>query len=383
MKPVRAIKRITRNIGKNRENFTVWQEFVQELTKVDFTMYGLLTPHDELTIAEGYRHFARMLVEGVRTMVEYPDPIQPVISEKPFYAGDTSDARYFDAIIDGSQTYCIEGYRGTAPLIEFSVYDGKPGVSENSKPISCILEDELKVNSDGTYKLILSPNEHEGNWVKTSSEIKYLFIRQYSHDWSKHHKASFNIRLANAGQLPTASSLTIDSIRQRLRGVISFMEIITKQWTTQVNVIRLLPSNKLVKAPEGLGQAIPSGHHFASGNFKLKGDEALIIDFKPPENVPYWGFQLVNFWFEPIDYGLSGSHTNNKAVTYDKDGWVRLVVAHQDPGVQNWIQTQMHMVGVMIFRLSRRSAKEIPSFKSKVVRLDQVKDHKKLWLEKH
>jgi hypothetical protein len=366
-----SIKRSLKMRKEKPEDVTLWQAFVQSLSEVDSTLDAALTPNDELTRAEGYRHLARMIAEGIRTFVEYPDAIHPCISEKPFYAGDTSDARYFDAIIDGSQSYCIEGYRGTAPLIEFSVYDGKPGVDKNSKPIACILESDLVVEDDQTYRIILSPDEHEGNWIKIGADIKYIFIRQYAHDWRKTQKASFNIRNMNNNSPPPQLSIAI--MRERLFAVSQFVSAIARQWTKQVNVIRVVPANKLIKAPEGMGQAIPSGHNFASGNFKLEQDEALVIDFKPPADVPYWGFQLTNFWFEPLDFGLTGSHTNNKMVSYSDDGWVRLVIAPHDPDSPNWLQTQMHTIGVMIFRLSRKSVKDIPGFVQKVVKVSEVK----------
>lgn len=374
---IAPVKRAVKRIRQKPEDLSLWQEFAASLGKVDGALDAAFTPNDELTRAEGYRHLARMIAEGVRTLVEHPDALHPCISEKPFYAGDTSDARYFDAIIDGSQSYCLEGYRGTAPLIEFSVYDGKPGVHSNSKPIAGILESDLVVADDGTYRIILSPHEHDGNWIKTSADIRYLFIRQYAHDWSRTQKASFNIRNLNDSGAPPP--LDIDTMRDRLLGVSRFVSAIARQWTRQVKVIRLVPANRLIRAPEGMGQAIPSGHHFASGNFRLGQDEALVIDFRPPADVPYWGFQLTNFWFEPLDFGLTGSHTNNRTVSYSENGWVRLVIAHRDPGTPNWLRTQMHAIGVMIFRLSRRSVRDIPDFTSRVVPVFEVRSVPRSW----
>ena len=233
------------------------------------------------------------------------------------------------------------------------------------------MESDLIVDADQTYKIILSPDEQQGNWIKTSPDIRYIFIRQYAHDWSKARKASFNIRNLNGSSAPPP--LSIDTMRERLLGVSRFVGAIAQQWARQVKVIRLAPANRLIRAPEGMGQAIPSGHHFASGNFKLQQDQALVIDFKPPVDVPYWGFQLTNFWFEPLDFGQTGSHTNDQVVHCSDSGWVRLVIAHRDPGVPNWLQTQQHAIGVMVFRLSRRSVAQIPGFAQQVAPVDEVK----------
>ena len=378
MSVMSPLKRSVKKLRNPSDDLNLWQHFVSSLSEADRSLDAAFTPNDDLTRAEGYRHLARMIAEGVRTLVEHPDATHPCISEKPFYAGDTSDARYFDAIIDGTQSYCIEGYRGTAPLIEFSVYDGKPGVHSNSKPVACILESDLVVDAQQTYKIILSPDQHDGNWIKTGTDVKYIFIRQYAHDWASTQKASFNIRNLNNRSVPPP--LSTETMRERLLGVSRFVSAIAQQWTKQVKVIRLVPANRLLRAPEGMGQAIPTGHHFASGNFKLKRDDALVIDFRPPADVPYWGFQLTNFWFEPLDFGLTGSHTNNQVVSYAHGGWVRLVIADLDPGTPNWLQTRGHAIGVMIFRLSRKTVKDIPDFSHQVVPVSEVSALATPWL---
>jgi hypothetical protein len=82
-------------------------------------------PQDEITRAEGHRYLARLIGESLKTSVEPADRSRPLIAAKLFSRGDTSDARYFDSMIDGRRTYRLRGQRGTTPLIGFTVYDGK------------------------------------------------------------------------------------------------------------------------------------------------------------------------------------------------------------------------------------------------------------------
>src|SRR5690606_40088133 len=49
--------------------------------------------------------------------------------------GETSDARYHQAMIDGRRTYILSGQRGDAPFIEFTVYAGKIGLDAKSAQV--------------------------------------------------------------------------------------------------------------------------------------------------------------------------------------------------------------------------------------------------------
>ena len=76
-------------------------------------------------------------------------------------------------------------------------------------------------------------------------------------------------------------------------------------------------------------------------HWALAGDEALLIEVTPPA-CEYWNFQLNNYWMESLDYRYHNIHTNKHLAQYEADGAVRLVVAHADQGLPNWIDTAGH-----------------------------------------
>jgi hypothetical protein len=53
---------------------------------------------------------------------------------------------------------------------------------------------------------------------------------------------------------------------------------------------------------------------------------------------------------ESLDYRYHRIALNHSQVTKRPDGSVRLVVAHADPGVPNWIETAGHRRGSMCLR---------------------------------
>ena len=104
-------------------------------------------------------------------------------------------------------------------------------------------------------------------------------------------------------------------------------------------------------------------------HWALAPDEALVIDAVPPP-CEHWNFQLNNYWMESLDYRYHTIHTNKHLASYRPDGSVRIVVAHDDPGVPNWISTVGHTSGTMSFRWIRAEATPEPS--TRVVRLADV-----------
>jgi hypothetical protein len=87
----------------------------------------------------------------------------------------------------------------------------------------------------------------------------------------------------------------------------------------------------------------------------LEPEQALLIEFTPPE-CEYWNFQLGNHWMESLDYRYYPIHVNKQTAVYGKDGSVRIVVAHRDPGLPNWITTAGHDCGTMCLRWVKSDA---------------------------
>jgi hypothetical protein len=70
---------------------------------------------------------------------------------------------------------------------------------------------------------------------------------------------------------------------------------------------------------------------------------------------------------ESLDYRYHQIALNHSHVTPRADGSVRLVVAHEDPGVPNWLETAGHRRGTMCLRWV--GAREQPQPATRVVAL--------------
>ena len=104
-------------------------------------------------------------------------------------------------------------------------------------------------------------------------------------------------------------------------------------------------------------------------DLELEPDEALVMTGRFPgcrfANVVLW-----NSFMQSYDYANRQISLNRNQVTYEDDGSFRIVVAHEDPGVPNWINTVGHSQGTMCFRWIR--AESHPQPRTRVVKRSEV-----------
>jgi hypothetical protein len=83
--------------------------------------------------------------------------------------------------------------------------------------------------------------------------------------------------------------------------------------------------------------------------YLLGPDEALVVTARWPEcrcaNVSLWNRQLQTF-----DYLRGSVSLNRSQVRTDPDGTCRVVIAHRDPGVANWLSTEGRPFGLVFWR---------------------------------
>ena len=117
---------------------------------------------------------------------------------------------------------------------------------------------------------------------------------------------------------------------------------------------------------------------YAGGVFELGPDEALIVENRVEQQPQYIGFQLGTLWGESMEYASSTGSLNGYQSEVDPDGVIRLVVAHRDPGVPNWLDTTGHAEGFLTPRWAYSetpSPDQWPSITARKVRFDEIREH--------
>ena len=188
-------------------------------------------------------------------------------------------------------------------------------------------------------------------------EAARVIIRQYFHDRVAHTPGSATIErldTAAAGSTTTSASAvpvalpTLPGLAARISNAAQSL-----RWNAQLNTLwtpelRGHPNHLVRQTADDIVAAVSNPDVvYAFSWWRIAADEVLVIDVDSPE-CAYWSIQLCDRWFQ-CQPGRR-TNLNNRQLSAAADGTVRIVVAHDDPGHPNWIDTSGHHTGTMFFR---------------------------------
>jgi hypothetical protein len=108
------------------------------------------------------------------------------------------------------------------------------------------------------------------------------------------------------------------------------------------------------------------------GGFHCEPGEALIVAFTPPP-CHHWSVSLATWYWESVDYATRQASLNGHQARLDAEGVFRAVVAHDDPGVPNWLDPGGHVRGTLAARFLL--AEQAPEVEIRSVPLADLRAH--------
>ncbi len=349
-----------------------WADFCDTLKAAGASVSGMGTPKDTLIQAEGYRYLSRLTRAGLEAFLEFGDPLRPelrrTVHETIKMGADNPDNHYLQAAISGRETYRILGHRGTVHFLGFGTQKGGYGEGRGLPPTGSLDSNDLYVEPDGSLEIIVSTEDPgHRNWLPMEPESGLLIVRQTFLDQATEEPARLRIERIGGDLKRTGvtDALTVDRGLTKASTLVAGAPLLFSKWARdfQRHVNQLPRFDPKTSTQAGGDPEIAYYHSY----WRLDPDQALVIEARPPE-CQNWNFQLNNHWMESLDYRYFRIHLNKHTAVYDDDGSVTIVVAHEDPGHPNWIQTTGHHRGTMCFRWIR--AREHPAPKTRVVELD-------------
>jgi len=329
------------------EDAAAWAEFCERLKTAGDWILDPACPDDPLDRAEGFRLLTRLLRGALEQFVEYDDPLHPtfvrlchetikVIAENP-------DNIYLAARIDGRSEYRVWGTRGTVRWMSFNTHAGAFGAGGRGTA-SALDVNDLRIEPDGTFELRVSGQEQPGNWLRMDPDATVLIVRQTIADHAREIPAE--LRIERLGAAAPAAPLDPVRFRRALATVGHYLHNIARMTVEWANASARHPNAFVnVQSNETRAYKDPNiSYHMAY--WVLEPGEALVVEAVPPK-CDYWMFVLHNHWLESLDYRYHRIHLNNATARLEPDGRVRVVVAHRDPGVANWLDTAGHRRGTI------------------------------------
>ncbi len=312
---------------------------------------------DDLDRAEGLRYLGRLTQNGLLSFLENPGPRHPQLRALPSHCGfglDNPDNVYSSAGINPALDYRITGARGTISYLSFAAQNQNYARADRITGGAGHLDHtELALEPDGTFVVTASQREQPGNWLRLAPDSSMILVRQTFADPSREVAADLRIECIGVDDPP--SPIVPEAVPDQLLGAAMYAIGASAWFADWVAPWRSEPNRLHFPDPE---------HHrlvggdpnivFQLGYWTLAPDEALVVEVTPPR-CEYWNFQLGNIWAECLDKRRPISRSI-ATTTPEADGSVRLVVAHEDPGHPNWLDTCGHRHGIMGLRWVRADA---------------------------
>jgi len=366
-------------------------------------------PESERGLAEGYRYLLGFTFGAIERAVG-EDPEFPyfrrAIQQVDKATIDNADALYLSAAIDGDKHYRITGRLvGPKPpqymIFEaHTAYAGDSGTLAELNPTQRAItgsldSSDLVVDGDGRFEILIAPQppaEYDGNFIASREDTKtarFLIARMLFHDWENEASPELHIvQIGKEGAHP--SPIDPAAAAAKLRRVGELVENQMKFWNEFYDLIleahgdrngdgrTFMPRNGL-NEPARANLATGGGqctNVYSGGMFDLGPDEALLIEVDVPVAPSYTGFHLGNLWGESLDYANHVTSLNGFQAEADPDGMLRYVVAHNDPGVPNWLDTTGCPTGFMTVRWTYPdSPDELPKVNVSKLPLADVRAH--------
>lgn len=302
-------------------------------------------PHieTEADLLEGLQYLAGCISACIPLAVDY-ERDHPFLQSGtgPFtkMGLDNPDTLYFGTRVHAGYDYVVTGRRGTTTDLSFQLLGGE--YTDDNVPASQAAFDdrELDIAPDGSFE-----------WRVRPTSNGQLVIREVYGDWAAQRGTLAIAREDTAGTAPPP--LTRETIEKRYATAGKQLVNRVKTWLQFPQWFYFnIPVNTMVAprlTPGGLATQYSS-----AGHYELQPDQALLITI-PVTDAPYLGFQLGSLWYISLDYINHQTSLNNTQAQADPDGKVRIVVAEQNPGVTNWVETVGHRKGFLQFRWQRVS----------------------------
>ncbi len=354
-----------------------WNEFCDSLKAAGAALSFPGAPRDPLNQAEGYRYLSRLARAGLTAFIEHADPRAPVlhrvVDEITKLGADNPDNFYQTAALDGNYEYRIIGRRNSIAYLSFGTQAGNYGQGGGLPSTGHIESEQIEMDESGYFELVLSCNPQKRNWLSMTPETGTLVVRQTYLDRNAEVPAELTIERINCPEderrAPQLTARALDEGLGKAGALVAGAPLLFAKWARDFK----RHSNELPLFDPQVSLAAGGDPNIAyyHSHWALAEDEALLVEVTPPE-CEYWNFQLNNYWMESLDYRHFTIHTNKHLAHYEGDGSVRLVVAHEDPGLPNWIETAGHMSGTMCFRWVR--AEEHPQPRTRLAKLSSLQD---------
>lgn len=344
---IAAFDELLRTLGDVRDNYVLSEE----------------RHRDELEVVEGLR-YALHLVSEVTELIVEGDTERPrfssIVSPARKFLGDNPDSLYQQALIRGDRAYRITGRKDKQDYISFTIHGPDPSGGLNGPVLADINDDDLDIQPDGTFELILSPDDRPKPSVKLAPDARTVIVRNYFlRERSAHLDPEVHVQLDiqpldEPGPAPALDDATFATRLEEATAFLHATTLGTRVFGGPATVPFVSNEPNSVGTPwcfrnADIDAAGAVDIFYSSGTFDLEDDQALVMEGVLPTS-RFTNVMLWNVHMQTLDYSSRQCSLNSVQMDTDAKGAYRIVISATDPGVPNWLDTGGHTRGTIFWR---------------------------------
>jgi hypothetical protein len=345
-----------------------WQQLVSRLDDLGnrvLSAEGL--PDDPAVRSEAFLHLTQQLLCWLEWSIGYGDQAEPAFQRQNDlvtpWGGPNADNVYRHARVSPQHTYIVRGRMNSCEEFALAI---REGFRHTDRPATLaeLTASDVGIGPGDDFELILGGRGPEPNRVRLPDGAIMCSIREYYFDWRAREPATWTIeRVSGAPEQPPSYQTSLDEAMDLTERSLVF-------WNEYMRAARDRQEDNTfgskVDVPRGLQIS-----QFLFCFYDLNPDEALVVECEVPE-ARYWSFQIYGLhFFRPLDI-VRPTSLNHLQVVPGADERVRIVLAHHDPGVANWLDTTGRPTALLNYR--HFWGAPLPKPQTQVVPFDTVWD---------
>jgi hypothetical protein len=220
-----------------------------------------------------------------------------------------------------------------------------------------INDTQFDVRPDGTFEVVFGGPPQPRNWIALPADASRITTRHYyeeetaaAADPNRHPALSIEV----LDRVESHAAPNDQNVAEGLRRVANFVRARTLEMPPpgkrqQPAFVATTPNQFPAPVKPGDFGLAAFDAAYSMAPYVLAPDQALVIRGRWPTcrcaNVDLW-----NRHQQTYDYSTKQVTLNRKQTKLEPDGSFRIVIAHRDPGVPNWLDTEGRPFGMVFWR---------------------------------
>lgn len=343
------------------ESRKAFHELLDCLREIDERWLG---PEWNLTssadVAEGFRNLMHLLQGGLVGHFE-DDALHPrfrrIVTPTRKFMGDNADAIYYDAPVDPSRVYRVRGRMDGAVYVSITIEAGAAEGRFASNTAGVLNDSQFDIAADGSFELRVGGPPQARNYLALPPGSARITTRHYfeearsaAADPARH----LALEIETTPRVAPGEFVGDAGVAAGIRRVANFLRGRTLEQPPMANrpqppFVSIVPNQFPQPVKPGDFAFAAADAAYSMAPYLLGPDHALEIRGRWPvcrcANVSLW-----NRHMQTYDYANRQVSRNRKQTQLEPDGSFRMLLAHRDPGLPNWIDTEGRPFGLVFWR---------------------------------